>query len=38
MPPAGGVQVALGTAIAVVVAWSVATLGLGAWKTRTREI
>jgi ABC-type transport system involved in multi-copper enzyme maturation permease subunit len=35
---AGGLQVALGTAIAVVIAWIVTTLGLGAWKTRTREI
>jgi hypothetical protein len=33
-----GAHGALGTAIAVVIAWVVATLGLGAWKTRTREI
>jgi ABC-2 family transporter protein len=34
----GGVTMTLGVAIAVVVAWAVTTLGLGAWKTRTREI
>ncbi len=34
----GGVHVALGTAIIVVIAWGVAALGLGAWKTKTREI
>jgi hypothetical protein len=34
----GDVPVALGTAVAVVGAWAFATLGLGAWKTRTREI
>jgi ABC-type transport system involved in multi-copper enzyme maturation permease subunit len=34
----GGVSIALGAAIAVTVAWVAATLGLGAWKTRTREI
>jgi ABC-2 family transporter len=36
--PTGSLQVALGTAVAVVIAWVLATLGLGAWKTRTREI
>ena len=34
----GGVHVALGTAIIVVIAWGVGALGLGAWKTKTREI
>jgi ABC-2 family transporter protein len=34
----GGVQIALVTAIAATVVWVAATLGLGAWKTRTREI
>ena len=38
IPASGSTQAALGTAIAVVIAWAVATLGLGAWKTRTREI
>ncbi len=33
-----GVEIALGTAIAAAVAWTVVTLGLGAWKTTTREI
>ena len=34
----GGVHVALATAIIAVIAWGVAALGLGAWKTKTREI
>lgn len=34
----GGVKVALGIAIAATVAWVVAALGVGAWKTQTREI
>jgi hypothetical protein len=34
--PAG--PVALGAAIAVVVAWSAVSLSLGAWRTKTREI
>jgi hypothetical protein len=34
----GDLQAALGTAIAVSLAWVAATLGLGAWKTATREI
>jgi hypothetical protein len=34
----GDLHVALGVAIAVVFAWGAAALGLGAWKTRTREI
>jgi hypothetical protein len=29
---------ALGTSIAVVIAWAVAALAAGAWRTRTREI
>ena len=32
------VHVALGTAIAVVLAWIAAALAAGAWRTRTREI
>jgi ABC-type transport system involved in multi-copper enzyme maturation permease subunit len=35
---AGDLHVALVTAIVVVVAWAAAALGLGAWRTRTREI
>ncbi len=38
MPAHNGIQVALGTAIAVLLAWGAATLGLGAWKTRSREL
>lgn len=38
LPPAGDVDVALLTAILVVFAWAAAALGLGAWRTRTREI
>jgi hypothetical protein len=38
LPPAGDVQIALATAVIVVIAWSSAALGLGAWRTRTREI
>jgi hypothetical protein len=38
MPGQSGVQLALGTAIAVAIGWGVVTLGLGAWKTTTREI
>jgi ABC-2 family transporter len=34
----GGVQLALGTALAVTVTWIATALGLGAWKTSTREI
>ena len=34
----GGAHVALATAIIAVIAWGVAALGLGAWKTKTREI
>jgi ABC-type transport system involved in multi-copper enzyme maturation permease subunit len=35
---AGDLHVALVTAILVVLAWAAAALGLGAWRTRTREI
>jgi ABC-type transport system involved in multi-copper enzyme maturation permease subunit len=35
---ASNVQIGLGAAILVLIAWSVVTLGLGAWRTRTREI
>ena len=35
---ASNVQIGLGAAILVVIAWSAVTLGLGAWRTRTREI
>jgi ABC-type transport system involved in multi-copper enzyme maturation permease subunit len=38
LEPLSDVQVGLGTAIVVVIAWSALTLGLGAWRTRTREI
>jgi hypothetical protein len=38
LPPVSDVHVALITAVVVVVAWSAAALGLGAWRTRTREI
>jgi hypothetical protein len=33
-----GYTVALGTAIAVVLAWMAAALAAGAWRTKTREI
>lgn len=36
--PPGEVDMALGTAVAVIVAWGMAALGVGAWKTATREI
>jgi ABC-type transport system involved in multi-copper enzyme maturation permease subunit len=39
LPPAAtDVQIALITAVFVVVAWSAVALGLGAWRTATREI
>jgi ABC-type transport system involved in multi-copper enzyme maturation permease subunit len=38
LEPLSDVQVGLGAAILVVIAWSTLTLGLGAWRTRTREI
>jgi hypothetical protein len=36
--PQSAVQMGLGVAIAVLIAWSVAAFAAGAWKTRTREI
>jgi hypothetical protein len=36
--PQAAVQMGLGVAIAVLVAWSVAAFAAGAWKTHTREI
>jgi ABC-type transport system involved in multi-copper enzyme maturation permease subunit len=38
LAPTPGVHVGLGAAILVVVGWSALTLGLGAWRTKTREI
>jgi ABC-type transport system involved in multi-copper enzyme maturation permease subunit len=38
LPQTGTVQVALGTAILVVIAWAAVALGFGAWRTKTREI
>jgi ABC-type transport system involved in multi-copper enzyme maturation permease subunit len=38
LEPVSDVQVRLGAAIVVVIAWSAIALGLGAWRTRTREI
>jgi hypothetical protein len=38
MPIDGGVQLALGTAIAVAIGWAAVAIGLGSWKTSTREI
>jgi hypothetical protein len=38
LPPVSDVHVALGSAIAVVIAWAAAALAAGAWRTRTREI
>jgi hypothetical protein len=38
LEPLGDVQIGLGAAILVVVAWATVTLGLGGWRTRTREI
>src|SRR3954447_11958172 len=38
LPVDGGVQLALGTAIAVAIGWAAVSIGLGAWKTNTREI
>src|SRR3954452_19010390 len=35
---ASNVQIGLGAAIVVLIAWSAVTLGLGAWRTGTREI
>jgi hypothetical protein len=38
LPPQSDVHVPLITAVVVVIAWAAAALGLGAWRTRTREI
>jgi ABC-type transport system involved in multi-copper enzyme maturation permease subunit len=38
LEPTAGVNVGLGAAILVVIGWSAITLGLGAWRTKTREI
>jgi ABC-2 type transport system permease protein len=38
LAPVSDIHVALGSAIAVVVAWMAAALAAGAWRTRTREI
>ena len=38
LPPVSDIHVALGSAIAVVIAWAAAALAAGAWRTRTREI
>lgn len=38
LPPASGLNVALGGAIAVVLVWGAVALAAGAWRTRTREI
>jgi len=38
LEPVSGVHVGLGAAILVALSWSAVTLGLGAWRTRTREI
>jgi hypothetical protein len=38
LPRAGDIHVALVTAVLVVLAWAAAALGLGAWRTKTREI
>jgi hypothetical protein len=38
LPPASGIHVALGGAIAVVLVWGAVALAAGAWRTRTREI
>lgn len=38
LPPMSDIHVALGSAIAVVVAWAAAAVAAGAWRTRTCEI
>jgi len=38
LPAVAGVHAALGTAIAVTLAWAAVAMGAGAWRTRTREI
>jgi uncharacterized membrane protein len=36
--PGASVATGLGTAVAVLVAWSAIAVGAGAWRTRSREI
>jgi hypothetical protein len=38
LDPVSDVHVGLGAALFVLIAWSAVTVGLGAWRTRTREI
>lgn len=38
LPSAGDVDVTLITAVLVIAVWSATALGLGAWRTKTREI
>ncbi len=38
LPPSGDVQIALITAVLVIAAWAATALGLGAWRTKTREV
>ena len=38
LPAVSDIHVALGGAIAVVIAWTAAAVAAGAWRTRTREI
>ena len=38
LAPTPGIHVGLGTAMLAVIGWSALTLGLGAWRTKTREI
>ena len=38
LEPVVGVDVGLGAAVLVVIGWSAIALGLGAWRTKTREI
>ena len=38
LEPSTDVHVGLGAAVLVLVGWSAITLGLGAWRTKTREI
>jgi hypothetical protein len=38
LPQQGDLQVALAIAILAVIVWAASSLGLGAWRTSTREI
>ena len=38
LPPLEQLNPALWTAVVVLLAWAAAALGIGAWRTRTREI